>query len=331
MPTTQSLPEARGQCGLLGHAWDAEECGLVNAHPWASLYSHIKWKGQFRRFLSFFQLWKYLIQWITYLRSPKGNHKIRVSGNLILEQLFGGSSKIQAAEDRRTARPGRLHPSGTDTVPSLYSLNILCSEQKDQKSKNLWCGKETGRKKKAFRSCLLNFKHKRSEAKMKPSDNPNPVSPASFEERRRHRKAAVWQGRDRDGRPARRVQKGHQHAGWEARGPRSREHARWTTRLPTFRTAHVNLCCLQPFSLRLTRWGHPRKLTQEVLSAGAQSTPAWTPAARSVPGTPGGQSQPQAWCSQKRQQPLPRGWVLGNSARSSDSLPPTHQIPLSTV
>lgn len=160
--------------------WDAEECGLVNAHPWASLYSHIKWKGQFRRFLSFFQLWKYLIQWITYLRSPKGNHKIRVSGNLILEQLFWGSSKIQSAEERRTAWPGRLHPSGTDTVPSLYSLKILCSQQKGQKSKNLWCGKETGREKKALRSRLLKFKHKRSEAKMKPSDKPNPVSLASF-------------------------------------------------------------------------------------------------------------------------------------------------------
>ena len=68
-------------------------------------------------------------------------------------------------------------------------------------------------------------------------------------------------------------------------------------------------------AIQLTRWGHPRKLTQEVLRAGAWSTPAWTPAAGSGPGSPGGQhrqSQPCACCSWKRQQPLPGGWVLGN-------------------
>ena len=37
---------------------------------------------------------------------------------------------------------------------------------------------------------------------------------------------------------------------------------RRTTRLLTFRMARVNLCCLQPSSLWLTHWGHPRKLTK---------------------------------------------------------------------
>ena len=78
-------------------------------------------------------------------------------------------------------------------------------------------------------------------------------------------------------------------------------------------------------AIQLTRWGHPRKLTQEVLRAGAWSTPAWTPAAGSGPGSPGGQhrqSQPWACCSWKRQQPLPGGWVLGNCQKLG--LPPTH-------
>ena len=75
---------------------------------------------------------------------------------------------------------------GASVPPVLIQHNSCtalkdCSEQKDQKSKNLWYGKETGRKKqKVFRSCLLNFKHKRSEAKMRSSDDPNPVRLASF-------------------------------------------------------------------------------------------------------------------------------------------------------
>lgn len=54
---------------------------------------------------------------------------------MILEQLFWGSSKIQAADDVRTGRPGCPRPSSADTIQSLYNLKYSAQNTKTRNLK----------------------------------------------------------------------------------------------------------------------------------------------------------------------------------------------------
>lgn len=80
------------------------------------------------------------------------------------------------------------------------------------------------------------------------------------------------QVRDGDGHPSRRAQKGHQHVGWEPRAhaPGSPYEEHGPVDNPTSDLQNSACKPLLSAAIQLTRWGHPRKLTQEVLRAGAQ-------------------------------------------------------------